>query len=133
MNNYGHNNKIMDSNNTNINPVTINVDNKILSSSSKHNPLSYISFKMNKCFFFIVSFLAMILGILLIVWIIKINENIGSDRKLRKEIMQEEQKKQNKTMIEDVLEKNEQIAKLNNQITELEKEKGKIIKTNLQN
>jgi hypothetical protein len=75
----------------------------------------------------------MILGILLIVWIIKINENIGSDRKLRKEIMQEEQKKQNKTMIEDVLEKNEQIAKLNNQITELEKEKGKIIKTNLQN
>lgn len=74
--------------------------------------------------------LVMVLVILIVILIFKINKTSRLDRKIKENLILEEQGKQNKT-IESlnslVLKKDKQITQLENQVTELEKEKSKII------
>jgi uncharacterized coiled-coil protein SlyX len=74
--------------------------------------------------------LVMVLVILIVIFIFKINKTYRLDRKIEENLILEKQAKQNKTielLNSLVLEKNKQITQLENQVTELAKEKSKII------
>jgi nitrogen fixation-related uncharacterized protein len=131
MDNCGNNNNIFDSNNTNINPVTINVDNKIISPGSEENQPFYILFKMNKLYLFsIILLLTTVLGIL-IFFIGRNNKQIKDEIKMKNAVL-EDQENQNKTCklwIDRVKQRDAQIELLEYQIGELKQEKSKIIIT----
>ncbi|CAF3112410.1 unnamed protein product [Rotaria socialis] len=127
-NSCSKNNKIINSNNTNINPLTITIDNKkILSAQSKRNQLFYMSFITNKCFFLIVLLLMIAVGILACAFFIKIKEI----KELNHSV-----KKMNGTISEERIINNQTILKLkhvefennqlNKQITLMKKQKSKI-------
>ncbi|CAF0711831.1 unnamed protein product [Adineta steineri] len=111
--------KIITSNNTNINPVTINVQDKnSLSSKSKEiQPYFYNSFRINIHSLTIIILLILIFGTIILIYIIKMTDHNKSNSKLRYDYVLEEQKKNNETiqlLDESILEKNQQA---NDQLT----------------
>ncbi|CAF3974863.1 unnamed protein product [Rotaria sordida] len=117
--NSSQNHKIINSNNTNINPLTITIDNKkILSSSSKQNQSFYISLITNKYFLLILLLFLIAFGILITLFFIKIKEinQLKNTGKVKDDLFGEQQRKNNQT-----------VEKLNNRINEIENKKSIII------
>ncbi|CAF3715418.1 unnamed protein product, partial [Adineta steineri] len=128
INNDGNYQNIANSNNTNINPLIITVENKnILSSKSKEiQPSFHESFRINKQSLIIIILPILIFGILMLISIIKITDIHKSNLKIKYDYMLEEQKKNNKIiqlLNETILEKNQQLQQVNNQLTLLNKTK----------
>ncbi|CAF0807216.1 unnamed protein product [Adineta steineri] len=129
INNDGNYRNIINSNNTNINPLTIAVGNKnILSSKSKEiQPYFHKSFRINKqSLIIIIILLILIFGTIMLISIIKTTVIHKSSLKIQCDDILEEQKKNNKTiqsLNETILEKNRQIQQVNNQLTLLNKKK----------
>ncbi|CAF0837408.1 unnamed protein product [Adineta steineri] len=128
INNDGNYQNIVNSNNTNINPLIITIENKnLLSSKSKEiQPSFHESFRINKQSLIIIILPILIFGILMLISIIKITDVYKSDLKIKYDYMLEEQKKNNKTiqsLNETILEKNQQLQQVNDQLTLLNKKK----------
>jgi large-conductance mechanosensitive channel len=105
--------------------MKINVDTKqIMSSFSGEEQPFYISFKMNKCFFFIIMFLLLAFAIVMIILIVNINKK-GCPTK--EKLGLEKQKELNERIQPLMLEKDKEIAQLGRRVTELEEEKSKKI------
>ncbi|CAF0718852.1 unnamed protein product [Adineta steineri] len=117
-NNYSNHQKFITSNNTNINPVTTNVQNKnSLSSKCKEIQSYFYNFRINKHSLTIIILLILIFGTIILIYIIKMTDHNKSNSKLRYDYVLEEQKKNNETiqlLDESILEKNQQA---NDQLT----------------
>ncbi|CAF0884255.1 unnamed protein product [Adineta ricciae] len=97
INAYGSFNKIINSSNTNINPVTITVDDqKIVSIKSGKTRSLNLSLKANKYLYFILLLLMIILGLsLIIAYVLRIKKNDSLDFREEYEKLLEEQKTKN--------------------------------------
>lgn len=94
--NSTQNNKIINTNNTNISPLTITIDNKkIVSSTSTERPFSYESSITCKCFLLILMLLLIGFGILIvtIVTSVKQTNELNATIEKKNEIIKEEGRK----------------------------------------
>jgi uncharacterized membrane protein len=134
---YGDNYNIIDSNKKNINPVTINMDEKqILSPLRPKNQLHRILSKTYKYFLLIFLLLMIALGILIGFFIVKTNQIIRLKNELNVQdmIILEERKEKNQTdkQLNDVQSKmGTKIDLLYNQLREVENEKSKFLTNDL--
>ncbi|CAF1109626.1 unnamed protein product [Adineta ricciae] len=117
INTYGNYNKIINSSNTNINPVTINVDNQqFLSSKLGQHRLVHFSLKINKYLFCIVLLLMIILALLLFsIFILKFKRNHSTDLHEQYERLLETHKSKEKIISEIQTQLNKTVNLLNNE------------------
>jgi uncharacterized protein HemX len=132
-NNTGSNNNIINSNNTNINPLTINVDTqRILSKKSQQNKLFYIfPFPMTKKYSLVYLLIIIALGILIISLIMKSKHTnrLRDELKINESIVLEVHQQNNRTIKQLnnlISEQNKTIQQLNNQLTDFKKERSKM-------
>ena len=124
VNTYRSYNKIINSNNTNINPVTITVDNqKVLRSPSKENRFVHLLLRISKYTCCVVALLVIIVGVLLTVLAWRNQATKKSD--CRSEYEQRQQNKTIDLLTERISEKDQRLEQLTNQIKLQQTENGK--------